>query len=57
MFMRPLAMAASRSRQALRRWGNSLAIRLPAAIAKEAHLEEDQAGAAPSFAGAAAGGL
>jgi antitoxin MazE len=36
-------MAATPSRQALRRWGNSLGIRLPAAIAREAQLQEDQA--------------
>ncbi len=36
-------MAAVRSRQSVRRWGNSLGIRLPAAIAREAQLEEDQA--------------
>jgi hypothetical protein len=28
--------------QALRRWGNSLGIRLPAAIAREAQLQENQ---------------
>ena len=38
-----IAMAATPSRQALRRWGNSLGIRLPAAIAREARLQEDQA--------------
>ncbi|MBC1259993.1 AbrB/MazE/SpoVT family DNA-binding domain-containing protein [Synechococcus sp. BSF8S] len=36
-------MAATPSRQALRRWGNSLGIRLPAAIAREAQLQEGQA--------------
>ena len=34
--------AAGPSRQALRRWGNSLGIRLPVAIARAAHLQEDQ---------------
>ena len=34
--------AASPSRQALRRWGNSLGVRLPVAIARAAHLQEDQ---------------
>jgi len=38
-----MSMAATPSRQALRRWGNSLGIRLPAAIAREARLQEDQA--------------
>ena len=37
-----MPMAATPSRQALRRWGNSLGIRLPAAIAREAQLQEDQ---------------
>jgi antitoxin MazE len=36
-------MAPTRSRLAVRRWGNSLGIRLPAAIAREAQLTEDQA--------------
>ncbi|WP_094555291.1 AbrB/MazE/SpoVT family DNA-binding domain-containing protein [Synechococcus sp. 1G10] len=36
-------MAATPSRQALRRWGNSLGIRLPASIAREAQLQVDQA--------------
>jgi antitoxin MazE len=36
-------MAATPSRQSLRRWGNSLGIRLPAAIAREAQLQVDQA--------------
>ncbi|WP_411867419.1 AbrB/MazE/SpoVT family DNA-binding domain-containing protein [Vulcanococcus limneticus] len=36
-------MAPAMSRQAVRRWGNSLGIRLPVAIAREAHLQEDQA--------------
>jgi antitoxin MazE len=36
-------MASTRSKQALRRWGNSLGVRLTAAIAREAHLQEDQA--------------
>ena len=35
-------MAAPRHRQALRRWGNSLGVRLPAAIAKAAGLRDDQ---------------
>ena len=35
-------MAAPRPRQALRRWGNSPGVRLPAAIAKEAGLRDDQ---------------
>ena len=35
-------MAAPHSRQALRRWGNSLGVRLPAAIAKAAGLRDDQ---------------
>ena len=30
------------ARQSLRRWGNSLGVRLPAAIARQAHLQEDQ---------------
>ena len=30
------------SRQDLRRWGNSLGVRLPAAIAREAHLHDNQ---------------
>ena len=41
--IRLMSMAATPSRQALRRWGNSLGIRLPAAIAREARLQEDQA--------------
>ena len=36
-------MTATPSRQALRRWGNSLGIRLPASIAREAQLQVDQA--------------
>ena len=40
--IRLIPMAATPSRQALRRWGNSLGIRLPAAIAREAQLQEDQ---------------
>ena len=36
-------MAPTRSRLAVRRWGNSLGIRLPAAIAREAQLGENQA--------------
>jgi antitoxin MazE len=35
-------MAAPRHRQALRRWGNSLGVRLPAAIAREAGLRDVQ---------------
>ena len=35
-------MAAPLPRQDLRRWGNSLGVRLPAAIAKEAGLRDDQ---------------
>jgi antitoxin MazE len=35
-------MATTPSRQALRRWGNRLGIRLPVAIAREARLQEDQ---------------
>lgn len=35
-------MAPARSRQAVRRWGNSLGIRLPSALAREARLQEDQ---------------
>lgn len=38
----PASMDASRSRQAVRRWGNSLAIRLPSAIARQARMREDQ---------------
>ena len=34
--------AAGPSRQALRRWGNSLGVRLPVAIARAAHLQEGQ---------------
>ena len=30
-------MAAASSKQAIRRWGNSLGVRLPVAIAREAH--------------------
>ena len=36
-------MAAALSHLAVRRWGNSLGIRPPAAIAREAQLSEDQA--------------
>lgn len=43
LFIRLILMAATPSRQALRRWGNSLGIRLPASIAREAQLQEDQA--------------
>ena len=35
-------MAQAISRQALRRWGNSLGVRLPAAIAQQARLQENQ---------------
>ncbi len=35
-------MANTLSRQSLRRWGNSLGIRLPAAVARAAHLQENQ---------------
>lgn len=35
-------MAPAISKQALRRWGNSLGVRLPVAIAREAHFLEDQ---------------
>lgn len=35
-------MTSSRPRQALRRWGNSLAVRLPAAISREAGLHDNQ---------------
>ena len=35
-------MAAQPPRQDLRRWGNSLGVRLPAAIAREAHLHDNQ---------------
>ena len=35
-------MAQAMSRQTLRRWGNSLGVRLPAAIAKQARLQEDR---------------
>lgn len=30
------------AKQVVRRWGNSLGVRLPAAIVREAHLLEDQ---------------
>lgn len=43
LFIRLNPMAATPSRQALRRWGNSLGIRLPASIAREAQLQVDQA--------------
>jgi antitoxin MazE len=36
------SMAETLSRQSLRRWGNSLGIRLPAAVARAAHLQENQ---------------
>ena len=42
-FIRLIHVAATPSRQALRRWGNSLGIRLPASIAREAQLQVDQA--------------
>ncbi len=35
-------MAAQPPRQDLRRWGNSLGVRLPAAIARQAHLQDNQ---------------
>jgi antitoxin MazE len=35
-------VAAQFPRQELRRWGNSLGVRLPAAIAREAHLHDNQ---------------
>lgn len=35
-------MAARLPRQDLRRWGNSLGVRLPAAIAREAGLQDNQ---------------
>ncbi|WP_341883407.1 AbrB/MazE/SpoVT family DNA-binding domain-containing protein [Synechococcus sp. UW140] len=35
-------MTSASSKQALRRWGNSLGVRLPVAIAREAHFLEDQ---------------
>ena len=35
-------MAAASSRQSLRRWGNSLGVRLPAAISREAGLHDNQ---------------
>ena len=35
-------MAAQPPRQDLRRWGNSLGVRLPAAIARQAHLHDNQ---------------
>ena len=35
-------MATDAPRQALRRWGNSLGVRLPAAIARQAHLQDRQ---------------
>ena len=41
-FKRVDPMAAASSKQAIRRWGNSLGVRLPVAIAREAHLLEDQ---------------
>jgi antitoxin MazE len=43
LFIRLSPMTATPSRQALRRWGNSLGIRLPASIAREAQLQVDQA--------------
>jgi antitoxin MazE len=43
LFIRLIPVAATPSRQALRRWGNSLGVRLPASIAREAQLQEDQA--------------
>lgn len=35
-------MATDAPRQSLRRWGNSLGVRLPAAIARQAHLQDSQ---------------
>ena len=35
-------MAPSLPRQDLRRWGNSLGVRLPAAVAREAQLHDNQ---------------
>ncbi|MCS5705994.1 MAG: AbrB/MazE/SpoVT family DNA-binding domain-containing protein [Cyanobacteriota bacterium] len=35
-------MATNTPRQVLGRWGNSLGVRLPAAIARQAHLEDKQ---------------
>lgn len=35
-------MAAQLPRQDLRRWGNSLGVRLPAAIARQAGLQDNQ---------------
>jgi antitoxin MazE len=35
-------MAAQLPRQDIRRWGNSLGVRLPAAIAREAGLRDSQ---------------
>ena len=35
-------MASQLPRQDLRRWGNSLGVRLPAAIAREARLHDNQ---------------
>ena len=35
-------MAATSPRQAIRRWGNSLGVRLPAAIARQARLQDRQ---------------
>lgn len=43
LFIRLIPVATTPSRQALRRWGNSLGIRLPASIAREAQLQVDQA--------------
>jgi antitoxin MazE len=43
LFKRLMPVGATPSRQALRRWGNSLGIRLPASIAREAQLQVDQA--------------
>ena len=35
-------VASPRPRQSLRRWGNSLGVRLPAAISREAGLQDNQ---------------
>jgi antitoxin MazE len=35
-------VASSRPRQSLRRWGNSLGVRLPAAISRKAGLQDNQ---------------
>jgi len=35
-------VASSRPRPSLRRWGNSLGVRLPAALSREAGLQDNQ---------------